>query len=744
MADQKISAMPTASAFTGAELLPVVQSSDNVKTTISDLADYVATTYSQAFADKITTVIGQNAYTLTANPGSINNMIVVLDGATLVPGDDYTWDGSVTLTLTQAPVAVQDLVVFYSGAVVIPQVAAGSVTDLAVATGSKLYNRINDVIYVQDYGAVGDGVTDDTAALQAALNAGDHIEFQAAKVYVISSPLAISNRTAFVIRGNGAIIYAQDGMPVGSGTQLLTLTSCGDFEISDLEFDGNRASRVPAATTSHLLQLLNCYNFTLRNVAAINATTDGFYLGATDAANPGTYTRNFTMENCRADSAYRNGAGFINTYDGVVIGGEYSGSTGTAPQAGIDVEASPGAGTPSNRSIRFIGVKFEGNSGYGLQINGSVGTPYDFVVDGCYFSACTTGGISVGAPTKVIGSWFEDFTGTSVKGIFVDNNATSFCNIIGCEFKNFSGTSAVCVDDGSLSGGFSITDCRFRNVVYAATPSGVRFSAIDNYVETTSNVAFYAIIAATRVTIMGNYIKGATSRAIYCTSTEAQIINNTVIDVATVSNGYYFVTGANSVVTGNLAQASSPAATTAGFYLSYDLEAVTHNACINLHSTTPYNFATGTNNANSAFNAFNLALSSVAYFNGSISGTTLTVNSVSSGAIAIGQFLRGAGVTAGTTITGGSGISWTVSTSQTVSSTAMNSGTLTVNPRAVTSIPILPVTTVAALPLPAVAVAGMRAQVTDANATTFQSIVASGAPNNIVPVYYDGTNWRIG
>ena len=52
--------------------------------------------------------------------------------------------------------------------------------------------------------------------------------------------------------------------------------------------------------------------------------------------------------------------------------------------------------------------------------------------------------------------------------------------------------------------------------------------------------------------------------------------------------------------------------------------------------------------------------------------------------------------------------------------------------------------TVATLPAAATAGAGARAVVTDANATTFHSIVAAGAPNNTVPVFSDGTNWRIG
>lgn len=60
-----------------------------------------------------------------------------------------------------------------------------------------------------------------------------------------------------------------------------------------------------------------------------------------------------------------------------------------------------------------------------------------------------------------------------------------------------------------------------------------------------------------------------------------------------------------------------------------------------------------------------------AVFNGSISGTTLTVNSLTSGAILTYMALTGTGVTAGTLITAGSGSTWTVTPSQTVASTDM-------------------------------------------------------------------------
>jgi hypothetical protein len=68
-------------------------------------------------------------------------------------------------------------------------------------------------------------------------------------------------------------------------------------------------------------------------------------------------------------------------------------------------------------------------------------------------------------------------------------------------------------------------------------------------------------------------------------------------------------------------------------------------------------------------------------------------------------------------------------------------GTINAQSRVVhATAPVLPNSTVAALPSPAVI--GMLAVVTDATATTHHSIVAGGGANDVV-VFYDGTNWRI-
>jgi hypothetical protein len=71
---------------------------------------------------------------------------------------------------------------------------------------------------------------------------------------------------------------------------------------------------------------------------------------------------------------------------------------------------------------------------------------------------------------------------------------------------------------------------------------------------------------------------------------------------------------------------------------------------------------------------------SLATFTGSITGTSLSVNSGSvSGTLFVGMSLSGTGVTAGTTITAGSGLAWTVSISQTVVASTTFTGSFSNN-----------------------------------------------------------------
>ena len=91
------------------------------------------------YADVFTTTAGQTTFTLSANPGSINNLTVSLDGAVLTAGADFTWTGT-TLVLTMAAFADQTLRVAYSSVAGVKAISPGSVIDNSVAVGTKLYN----------------------------------------------------------------------------------------------------------------------------------------------------------------------------------------------------------------------------------------------------------------------------------------------------------------------------------------------------------------------------------------------------------------------------------------------------------------------------------------------------------------------------------------------------------------------------------------------------------------------------
>jgi hypothetical protein len=88
MADQKISAMPTASVpLTGAELMPLVQDGANVKSTISAYGDYARTKYFNHGAWQDTTT---QTGSITAGTPFTFNTADVTDGVTLVSGSRLT------------------------------------------------------------------------------------------------------------------------------------------------------------------------------------------------------------------------------------------------------------------------------------------------------------------------------------------------------------------------------------------------------------------------------------------------------------------------------------------------------------------------------------------------------------------------------------------------------------------------------------------------------------------------------
>jgi len=133
----------------------------------------------------------------------------------------------------------------------LPVVATGS------TTSRSLKDRFADTVNVKDFGAVGDGVTDDTAAFQAAVAAGRCIVIPPKGTYLVKN-ITLSNSQ--LISGSGAIIKAASGAEY---IFKLTNYSSGISDIYIAEANCSKAAIIIASSRFVLInnvRILNTLN----------------------------------------------------------------------------------------------------------------------------------------------------------------------------------------------------------------------------------------------------------------------------------------------------------------------------------------------------------------------------------------------------------------------------------------------------------------------------------------------------
>lgn len=194
------------------------------------------------------TTTNQATYTTSAGNVAHSNPII-LDAAGRVPGGEiWLTDGLqykfVLKTSTDTSIATYDNIIGINSTAAID---AEQVSYQPPFTGSAITNveaKLAQYVSVKDFGAVGDGVADDTTAIQAATNTGNAVYFPAG-TYKVSG---VTYTGTVVWRGEGAT------SKILSDTVVLTVTDGDNSQIDNLYLENETApwiiSRNPANWTA--------------------------------------------------------------------------------------------------------------------------------------------------------------------------------------------------------------------------------------------------------------------------------------------------------------------------------------------------------------------------------------------------------------------------------------------------------------------------------------------------------------
>lgn len=174
----------------------------------------------------------------------------------------------------------------------------GTVRKPTAVSGAGRWLACNpDVVYVKQFGAKGDGITDDTAAINYAISAAISSVVFHPGVYVHGA-LTISKRVMFLgMRGtkSGANVWPRLFLKSGTNADGITITTTGVLYADKIDFWGNKAGQSSASS-----------------VIMLTEDTSGSYVGAnalffTDCVVREGYSKGI---NCNKN---RNGGRLLNT-----------------------------------------------------------------------------------------------------------------------------------------------------------------------------------------------------------------------------------------------------------------------------------------------------------------------------------------------------------------------------------------------------------------------------------------------
>jgi hypothetical protein len=246
----------------------------------------------------------------------------------------------------------------HSEGTVVPDDAKISAVEQA-ASRDDLWFETAKTLDVLSYGAVGDGMTDNTEVFRRVL-AGGNRTIQIPTGDYVSDSLFFDANTILILEP-GVVI--RDAGRLGPQEKLLNIRT-HDVRITGF---GARVVADRAAYTSgewrHGVQIYGAQRVMIEGLESSSHGGDGFYIGGPE----GMPSSDVVLKGCRADDNRRQGLSVTNARRVRIVDCEFARSNGTSPQFGVDLE--PNRPDDMLDSIDFLRVFTRENRGGGILIN---------------------------------------------------------------------------------------------------------------------------------------------------------------------------------------------------------------------------------------------------------------------------------------------------------------------------------------------------------------------------------------
>jgi hypothetical protein len=223
------------------------------------------------------------AFTLAQTPFSENNTQVYIDGV-YQQKDTYSLAGT-TLTFSEAPdiglTNPENIEVVSTATQQIGATSADLVSYTPSGTGAVATNvqsKLREFVSVKDFGAVGDGVADDTTAIRNAMLAGSSVDFGGEQnTYRITNDLPVVTGGRYL--ASGATIFQSDVTK-----EIFVGTNVEDVLISGFTLLGASPNPLTTDGTNRAIEIYGPKKIRIENNIIKNWGSAGIFLsGSTDA-----------------------------------------------------------------------------------------------------------------------------------------------------------------------------------------------------------------------------------------------------------------------------------------------------------------------------------------------------------------------------------------------------------------------------------------------------------------------------